>query len=214
MALTGPWGSGKTSILSHPLSTAKSQFSGTYTNGRNLRQMTSATPVNDLLIEIERALDARLWFLALMGSLTIPDVCCALESDDGETNASRYRAWFDAYVSQNYSAPHGGEAVFTGADCWRYRCAILHQGVSQPSRSRYSRVVFVDPDNSNYLHRNVFDDILNLDLRTFCLDLIASARQWQVNASQTVTYESNAAKIFRRHPDGIAPAIGGIAVYG
>lgn len=36
-----------------------------------------------ILKEIERALDAKLYYLALQASLTLPDICGALQSDDG-----------------------------------------------------------------------------------------------------------------------------------
>lgn len=36
-----------------------------------------------ILKEIERALDAKLYYLALQASLTLPDICGALQSNDG-----------------------------------------------------------------------------------------------------------------------------------
>jgi hypothetical protein len=170
--------------------------------------------IDDLLDEIERALAGRLWLLALFGSLTIPDVCSALESEDGETKQHRYRTWFDNSVAPRYASPGNPEPMFTGSDCWRYRCAMLHQGISQPSSSRYSRVVFLDPDLGGFWHRNVMNDVLNLDLRTFCQDVIASARDWQVTAGRTRVFQKNAERMFRRHPTGIPPAIVGIPLYG
>lgn len=174
----------------------------------------SSGPLDDVLSEIERALEQRLWLLALFGSLTLPDVCSALESDNGETTGERYRAWFDTNVAVRYPSNWDPEPMFTGADCWRYRCAMLHQGTSQPSHSRYSRVVFLDPDVGGFMHCNVMNDILNLDLRTFCLDVTASARNWQASASRADDFRRNAERMFRRHPLGIPPAIVGVPLYG
>ena len=43
-----------------------------------------------ILKEIERALDAKLYYLALQASLTLPDICGALQSDDGVAKNYKY----------------------------------------------------------------------------------------------------------------------------
>ena len=48
-----------------------------------------------ILKEIERALDAKLYYLALQASLTLPDICGALQSDDGVAKNYKYIAWYD-----------------------------------------------------------------------------------------------------------------------
>ncbi|EQD56665.1 hypothetical protein B1A_11430, partial [mine drainage metagenome] len=49
-----------------------------------------------ILQEIERALDAHLYYLAVAMVLTLPDICAALASADGESSGQRYRDWYDA----------------------------------------------------------------------------------------------------------------------
>jgi hypothetical protein len=41
--------------------------------------------------QIERALAAQLYYLAVVCALTLPDVCSALESPDGNTNGNLYK---------------------------------------------------------------------------------------------------------------------------
>ena len=46
--------------------------------------------------EIERALDAGLYYLALVCTLTLPDICAALESPTGDTSGKsgeKYKKW-------------------------------------------------------------------------------------------------------------------------
>ena len=43
-----------------------------------------------ILKEIERALDAKLYYLALQASLTLPDICGALQSNDGVAKKHKY----------------------------------------------------------------------------------------------------------------------------
>ena len=41
---------------------------------------------------------AGLYFLALHGALTLPDICGALESDTGTASGAKYKAWLRANV--------------------------------------------------------------------------------------------------------------------
>ena len=53
-----------------------------------------------ILKEIERALDAKLYYLALQASLTLPDICGALQSDNGKATGDKYIAWYDTYAKE------------------------------------------------------------------------------------------------------------------
>ena len=54
--------------------------------------LISETPaIEALLQEIEQALRARLFFLAILLCLMLPDVCAALEAADGRTSEKRYK---------------------------------------------------------------------------------------------------------------------------
>src|SRR5687768_6843637 len=78
-------------------------FTGTY--------MTQiATPMDDLLSEIDRTLQTKLYFLALSVVLALPDICVSLESADGRSKGDRYVAWCDNNLGNEFS-------FVTGADC-------------------------------------------------------------------------------------------------
>lgn len=83
----------------------------------------ATTPLERIFQDIERALSYDLYYLALSVSLTIPDVCAALECDPDNiwVTGEKYIAWCEKHLEPNY-------AWFTGEDCYRLRCGILHPG--------------------------------------------------------------------------------------
>ncbi len=167
-----------------------------------------AQVMNRLFEEIAVAVDNGLYFLALIATLSIPDMCAGLESPDGQTSGARYIAWFDQWVAPRY----GGNV--TGTDCYGLRCSLLHEGRAHPHQGLYSRAIFVEPNPIGVFHNNVLNDALNLDIPTFCRDVIEGAQQWLQAVQGTPTFEANLQTFFTRHPTGIAPYIVGIRVYG
>ncbi len=164
--------------------------------------------MRDYLQQIETALAANLYYVALLASLTVPDICGAINSEDGWASQQKYEGWFDRYMAP---ACFG---VITGQDCYRFRCAMLHQGSSQHPAGRYTRVIFVEPQapGGNVLHCNILNDALNIDVRVFCLDIVRAAYSWLSEVEQTDRYERNYGKFMRRYPQGLPPYIGGVPV--
>ena len=163
-----------------------------------------------LFQEIAVAIANRLYFLALLAALAIPDMCAGLQSGDGLSNGKRYEEWFDRWMG-----PRGYAGWVSGEDCWGLRCSLLHQGVLHPHRGRYSRVMFVEPQPSgNVFHRVVMNDALDLDIPTFCGDLIRSAQEWLSTVDGSPTYAKNLGRFLARHPNGIPPYIVGAPVIG
>lgn len=163
--------------------------------------------MRDLLDQIEQALRGNLYYVALFPTLAIPDMCAALESEDGIATRERYIAWFDEWVAGRYAG------MLDGGDCYFFRCSLLHQGSSQNARSSYSRVLFIEPGAStNVLHCNVINDALNIDVRIFCMDMVAAAREWLNRVEGTVVFQRNYPRFMQRYPNGLAPYIRGVPV--
>ena len=169
--------------------------------------------MEDFLNQVEAAANvANLYYLALSGALLIPDMCAALESTDGQSTGARYVAWFNTHVAPLHEMGEG-LPILTGTDCYLFRCSFLHQGTTKHSTSRYSRILFVEPGASGLvLHMNILNDALNIDVQMFCQEMVAAARNWIEQVSGTETYETNLVSFIRRHPDDLAPYIGGVAV--
>jgi hypothetical protein len=162
-----------------------------------------------LFEEVLSAVDAGLFYLALFGALAMPDICAGIESADGQTNETKYTAWVDRWVAPKY------RGTVTGEDCYGFRCSMLHQARARPHKGSYSRVMFLEPNRQGIvMHCNVINDALNLDIATFCRDLVDAARQWLPTVSETPEFNANLSSFMTRHPNGIAPYIVGMPVIG
>lgn len=103
-----------------------------------------------ILKEIELALDAKLYYLALEASLTLPDICAALQSDDGRASKSKYIAWYDTYAKEP------GNLSISGKDCYYFRCSYVHQAQTTHENATYSRIIFLAPAcHGIIMHNNV-----------------------------------------------------------
>ena len=163
--------------------------------------------MRDLLNQIQMALNLNLYYLALFVSLSIPDVCGAIESENGKAKKSRYINWFDKYVSHKYGD------ILTGEDCYYFRCSLLHRGSSQHQKSTFSRVLFIEPLlTTNIIHSSIANDALIIDVRIFCTDIIEGVLDWLRQNEGTELYERNYDKFMRRYPQGLSPYIKGVPV--
>jgi hypothetical protein len=165
--------------------------------------------MRDLLEQIKLGLNNNLYYLSLFAALAIPDICGAIDSDNGEANPDKYKDWFGRYVGDKY------EGCLTAEDCYLFRCSLLHQGSTQHPKSGYSRILFVEPSaTTNIFHCNIMNDALNIDVRIFCHDIIEGAKVWLQQHEETELYKKNYGKFIRRYPNGLAPYFVGIPVIG
>ncbi|EMR73199.1 hypothetical protein MCGE09_00036 [Thaumarchaeota archaeon SCGC AB-539-E09] len=162
-----------------------------------------------LLDQIRKALCVDLYYVSLFTSLTIPDICGAIQSVNGEASGTKYKNWFDTYVAHKYFN------MLNGEDCWNFRCSLLHQGTSQHPRSTYKRILFFEPSaTTSVFHCNILNDALNIDVRIFCEDIILGALAWLKQNEGTDLYKANYDKFMRRYPNGLSPYISGVPVIG
>lgn len=157
-----------------------------------------------ILREIDRALDAKLYYLAIAMTLTVPDICAALESPDGETSGPKYKAWYNVNLAIKY--PN-----ITDADCWSLRCGVLHQGRCGHAKMQYGRILFTLPNRqNNVFHNNIINDALNLDALLFCRDVISCARLWFDGKQNDPIVQNNLPNLVQLRPQGLAPYMVGM----
>jgi len=166
----------------------------------------STSPLRSITDEIDHALKARLYFLAILVTLSLPDVCAALESDDGKTSHAKYKAWCDRWIVPAYP-------MLTSLDIYSLRCGVVHQGRFGHDKMQYSRVLFTIPDGrGNVFHRNVVNDALNLDCVSFCYDMIDAVNRWYDDKQSESNVIANLPRLVRLHPNGVAPDMVGMPV--
>jgi hypothetical protein len=141
--------------------------------------------MQNLVKGLEQALASESWYAALALALAMPDICGRIDSP-GVHSKERYVAWFNQYLLPQYSTDFGGDlGVFvflSGEDCYALRCAYLHEGASdlanQRARQALSDVRFIAAPVGVNIHRNRSDDVLQLDVRHFCQDVLDAVLAW------------------------------------
>ena len=157
--------------------------------------------MKDLLSAIRKNLVDHNYYSALFLTLTLPSICGALESSNGEDDNQKYKQWY----SQNIMGLN-----LTAEDCYYLRCSLLHQGTTTHQFSGFSRVVFTFPVNSgNTFHDNIFNKALNLDVALFCEQVTGAVESWLTRVQGTANYEKNSKNLMCLYPNGLPPFIVG-----
>lgn len=160
--------------------------------------------MDELIRQIRLAAAAELYYLALFGTLVLPDICGALASDDGRATAAKYKAWLRENVP--------GQA--SDADTiYGLRCSLLHQGHSMPHGSHYP-IAFVYPSPAfgqlHNLSTEVGDDRVGwLSIPIFVDEVTDGAMRWFGEYGKTATVKRNVEKFVRLRPNGLPPHHGG-----
>jgi hypothetical protein len=172
------------------------------------------SPLEMIFNEIDAALNARLYYAAIAVSLSIPDICAALECDQTDRkafkrgNRKRYIAWFKANLGNQFFQ-------FTAEDCYSLRCGVLHQGAFGDPDARYDRPVFKLP-NQGTVHEFISDHggetALVMETVIFCHQLIEGARRWLTKKADDPNVAANLPNVVRLRPRGLAPHIVGLPV--
>lgn len=156
--------------------------------------------MDDLIREIEIGVEQGLWQLALAGTLALPDICAAVQSENGKTTGSKYKNWVRDYLRQEYPKLDPDEL-------YQMRCSFLHQGTS--SAIKYKRIIFVSPHSTVRIHNSVVDDALFLDMPIFTADVISAVRSWQAKVRGTSNYIKNMDLVMRWHRGGFGSYVVG-----
>ena len=128
---------------------------------------------------MEKCRNAGAYWSLLHVAVCLPDICAALESNDGEANGSRYINWCDRHLS---------DPILSGAERYRMRCKVLHQGrasTDQPA-GRYVGFSFGQPATTGAVdHRRAAGTTLNLDVGMLAQETKAGVVEWiqQLEAS-------------------------------
>lgn len=126
---------------------------------------------------VKKAVADQNWFAALFVSLALPDICGSL--DDPTTKVGeRYVNWFKRYLAPRYGK------MFSAEDCYYFRCACLHQGLETHEKSRNDGIRFIPPPpRGNIVHLNLLNNVLQMQIDMFCLDMSDAVEKWAVDVA-------------------------------
>lgn len=165
--------------------------------------------MEELIRQIRVGIENKLYFLGLYTTLTLPDICGATDSQDGNANGQKYKAWYNEYVYPNYN-------LLTDSECYNLRCKILHQGQSHAKKNTdyYTFIAFKEPDlnieGGGIV--NIGRVIINgqpgpkvITLTEFINAVLVGVEKWISEKRGTNLFEKNMEKFIKRNPNGIPP---------
>ena len=170
-----------------------------------------------LLNQIKKGLESELYQLSLFVALCIPDICGAIESENGQASKEKYIDWIKKYLAKN--RPEKYEEQFTPENIYQFRCALLHQGKTKHKRSDYLRILFFEP--TGLKQKNITFNIhcckvgtktdsmsFLIDIEQFCNDIIEATQAWIKRNEMNPNFKKNYKSFIKRYPEGIKPVIG------
>jgi hypothetical protein len=142
------------------------------------------------------------WYAALAVALTMPDICGRLESPSKGSQA-RFVDWYDRFLLKRYQANVGADrqlhTFLCGSDCYALRCAFLHQGEfgidDQRAQQALEHFHFTVPRPGSFVHMNQMNNVLQLQVDRFCLDVSEGVEQWLVSVAANADIQGRVAKM-------------------
>lgn len=156
--------------------------------------------MQDIIDSIRNALLQENWYAALFVSLTLPDICVALEH--GKTSGKKYSQWFETNLIQY-------RGFLSGDDCYALRCSLLHQGKGDISNQKMKDILEHYIFLTSGSHCNLFKDIvinggpkesfLQLNVARFCTEMCDAVSQWIVSMqnNKNITNRVNESIVIR-----------------
>jgi len=119
--------------------------------------------------EIERCLTHDCHWPLLHVLFSLPDICAALESENGWATETKYVDWCRRYCSSK---------IMTPEDYRDIRNLLLHQGRTRTTAGRYYK--FTKPtEGGTRAHRVVYGtDVVVLDVSELAEEMVGSIRAW------------------------------------
>ena len=158
--------------------------------------------VNRIIKEVKLALDNECYIVALMGALTLPDICGKSAYPNLEVG-ERYKNWCDKYVYPKTQPTDEDAPIFdcgitylSGKIIYSLRCNMLHQGSADIDGAKCEVEDFellIQPKNEFNIYADSFgaiwscDDFehrerhVSLHIRNICKDLCNAAELYYQN---------------------------------
>lgn len=172
------------------------------------------SPLASIYREIEQALAANLYYLAIAVTVSLPDICATLEGK-APTNWETYKTWFRDNAAKRFTN-------FGEHECYELRCGVVHNARlmgGKDKRSGFDKIVFTPPSSPFKIHDSVSRDnsgikesALLMDTVSFCSEMIDAAREWETTHASNPVVRANMEHIVRLRPNGVSPHIVGIPV--
>lgn len=164
-------------------------------------------PLETTLREIESAIDAGLYYAALIVALTVPDICAALEDERAYSGREEYKNWYRENLAGRF--PYMSDDA-----AYSLRCGVVHKGNLRLKMKggESPRVIFTLPGgvtvHNMVIEKSQIGKVLQFDLVQFCEDVIEAARAWYVRKVDDPIVQANLPDLLQLRPRGFGPVVG------
>lgn len=166
---------------------------------------TNAWGLEVLIDQMRRCIIADLWFPALVTALTLPDICGAIESDNGKATGAKTKSWMRRHLPTAQGNEEAAKLI------WELRCSLLHQASMRVTNPR--AVAFFVPRPDHIELHNVaveFEDgetYILLSVPEFVEEIATTVEQWISSVRSTRRFATNVANCAHLRTDDLGPAI-------
>ena len=168
-------------------------------------------PLASVANEINRCLEVKLYYPALLVSLTIPEICAALALPKAEfVKKPHYVAFIDQYAR---------DIGISGLECFRLRGGLVHRAnlVGHPE-FKYTHVLLTLPESAAGVNavdiQSGDSKALCLDLPLFCQRMYRAAHNWYEDNKLDPLVVENMKDLISYRENGLPPFMEGLPIVG
>lgn len=171
------------------------------------------SPLALILTDIGKAIDAQLYYPALLMALTVPEICAALAMERSVfVKEKHYAGFVDRYTTK-------ASLGLAGIDCYRLRGGLVHRGnLAGHPKADWTNTVFTIPETGTSIHALTLKagdkSAAAFDLKTFCSEMVSAAYKWYEDHKDHALVAKNMPDLIRYCPSGLPPFVGGAPVVG
>lgn len=166
-------------------------------------------PLASILQDIQKALDAKLYYPALIVTLTLPEICAGMTLTPSENTVKKehYIKFVETY------APNIDNALgLSGDECFQLRCGMVHRGGSaMHPQNNLTHYIFTIPESEQKLHGATLEVgewvAKTLDLIAFTEVMIGAVYEWFEKNRNNQAVHQAASEVLSVRPEGLPPFI-------
>jgi hypothetical protein len=164
-------------------------------------------PLETALQEIERALDAKLFYAAIMMTLALPGLCAALERENFYSGRDEYKQWYRDNLAHKFT-------YMSDEVAYSLRCGVVHLGNLhvKTKDATADRVMFTLPGSmlmhNSFMQGRPEGNVLQFDAIQFCADIIEVVRIWYKRKSDDPIIAANLPFLLQLRPNGFGGILG------
>ena len=162
-------------------------------------------PLETMLNEMMRAVDASMGLVALATAVAVPAICASLSMECGRSGGPDYKAWCGMNLR-----PKKGFDLITDEELYSLRNGLLHQGRSEMLTKKkdgslvddhpHNQVKFVETPAGWTIQDNSVNREYVHSIRDFCGNMANAAIAWRNAQSENLTVQKHLKSMLTYRP--------------